>query len=430
MTNKVRAMFTIIACAAALMVAGQASAMSGKPSDQAEPIDYVVVPDSERTINRMIVLGDSLSDDGGDNSTWFLLKTLNGQTGQAGIDHMRPFVHSWLEERVPTFSWWCSGSWSKYCSSAEGGLLSALTKITTKTNAIPVIPKDHYDNGRWSNGPVWPEYLAPMVGINTHDKTKYINLSHAGGWSLCVGDKTVGISDLVGSPKTVATNMVNGSLIPPCLKLISKNFLYKEKTFRHDDLVVVFFGGNDYLNLYQDPARVVEAQKEIIEMAANNGAGAIAWLNMPDLANTPRFVKGSKLNKATEVTALINKHNYLLKSEFNHLQPLYKNKGVKLIHIDANKIFNDILDNFQSHGFSVLDEPCSTIFTPGLDDEEIANNPTFAATNELSDLNGGICANPNEYMFWDSVHPTTATHSLIADKACDIMKKNGFKCNK
>ncbi|MCL1077781.1 hypothetical protein D5R81_06625 [Parashewanella spongiae] len=380
-------------------------------------------------IDKLIVLGDSLSDDGGDNSTWYLLKTLNGQTGEAGLQHMQPWVRSWLSETIPGYEWSCSWSWVP-CKTTERTALKGVIKLLSASGAVPVAPAEHYDNGRWSNGPMWPEYLAGKMGISVSDKNRYRNISHAGGWSLCVGDKSLSIRDLTGDIATVAQNMVNGSLIPPCLKLMAKGYNYKYGNYGKNDLVVVFFGGNDYLNRFQDPARVVAAQLEVIQDAVEKGAKNIAWLNMPDISQTPRFLTGGAQNHAEETSKLIETHNVIQKAFGSLFQIFYKQQGVNLINIDANKIFRDILDNSSSHGLFVLDRPCSTIPAPGLDDIEIVeNNPSFNAINEMAEPNGGICESQDEYAFWDGVHPTTATHRIIADKACEILKEKGYQCN-
>ena len=384
---------------------------------------------AEQKIDKLIVFGDSLSDDGGDNSTWYLLKTLNGQTGDAGIDHMQPWVRAWLSERVPGYEWSCSW-YIVPCKTVERASLKAAVKLLGATGAVPVAPADHYDNGRWSNGPMWPEYLAGRMGISVNDGNRYRNVSHAGGWSLCVGDKALGISDLTGNLATVAQNMVNGSLIPPCLKLIAKGYNYKYGDFGPNDMVIVFFGGNDYLNRYQDPTRVIQAQMEVINEAVEKGAKHIAWLNMPDISKTPRYLTGGAQSQAKETSALIAEHNRQQQLFGSMLAGIYKFSGVNIINIDANKIFNDLLDNSSSHGLYVLDRPCSTIPAPGLDDVEmVANNPSMNAINEMAEPNGGICQNQNEYAFWDGVHPTTATHEIIADQACSILKEKGYKCN-
>ncbi|MCL1077328.1 hypothetical protein D5R81_04550 [Parashewanella spongiae] len=383
---------------------------------------------SETKIDRLIVLGDSLSDDGGDNSTWYLLKTLNGQTGAKGIDHMQPWVRAWLSERIWGYQWFCDWKYVP-CKTVERGVLSAAANILEISGAVPVAPAIHYDRGRWSNGPMWPEYLAPKMGIPTSDNSRYLNVSHAGGWSLCVGDKALGIRDITGDLKTVAMNMINGSLIPPCLKLIAKGFNYKYGDYRANDMAILFFGGNDYLNLYQDPARVVQAQAEVIEEAIAHGAKHVAWLNMPDIAQTPRYLAGNKSNDASETTRLINIHNLNLLLKFMELKVRYSQKGVNIVYVDANRIFKDILTNSVDYGLKYLDRPCSTIPAPGLDDSTLAeNNPSIAAINEMAESNGEICENQQEYAFWDSVHPTTATHEIIANKACEILKQQGYFC--
>ena len=385
--------------------------------------------ESPEAVDRLVVLGDSLSDDGGDNSTWYLLKTLNGQTGDEGVDRIQPWVRSWLSERVLGYGWMCQWRYIP-CRTVERNSLKAAISLLSNTGAVPIAPAPHYANGRWSNGPVWPEYLAGKMGISVTDGERYRNVSHAGGWSLCVGDKALGIRDLTGDLTTVATSMINGSLVPPCLKLIAKGYNYQYGDYEANDLVIVFFGGNDYLNRYQDPARVVEAQAEVIEEAIEKGAKHIAWLNMPDIAQTPRYLTGSGQGIAEETTQLINLHNILQQMSYLSLKNEYTSEGVNLINIDANSIFKDLIENSTEHGLYVVDQPCSTLATPGLDDVEmIESNPSFNALNDMTEANGGICQNQSEYAFWDGVHPSTATHKIIADKACEILNEHGYQCN-
>ena len=387
---------------------------------------------SDQKIGRLIVFGDSLSDDGGDNSTWFLLKTLNGQTGDKGIKHMAPFVHDWLEERVSSYEWLCDHEFAN-CPKYEGNALSALISLIKKTGTIPISPRDHYDNGRWSNGLVWPEYLArnlKLVGADARpgnmpaeQRPNYINDSHAGSWSLCLGDKALAITDIVGNIKELAKNMVKGSLIPPCLELILKGFLYRHKSFQPDDFVVVFYGGNDYLNRFQNPLLVVDAQSQMIEEMIDRGAKHIAWLNMPDLSPTPRFSTGVYSPYAGEVSALIDQHNLLLRNEWQRLSKKHSDDGVNLTFVDASKIFTDMMIERLSYGLIVDDKPCSTFPIPGLD--VLVKNDPVESEGATS---GSICSNPDEYVFWDTVHPSSKVHKVIADKACELLRNNNYVC--
>ena len=380
-----------------------------------------------KQIDRMIVLGDSLSDDGDINSTWYLLKTLNGQEGEQGIEHIQPWVRAWLSERVPGYGWFCHWKYIP-CRTVEREVLKTSIDLAAATGEIPILPPASYYQGHWSNGPVWPEYLAPMMGILASDKTHYINVSHAGSWSLCIGDKVLGIKDLTGNLTTVAKDLVEGSLVPPCLKFLGKGIIYKYGDYHPNDLVILFSGANDYLSLFKDPSRIIQAQAEVIEEAIAHGAKNLAWLNVPDLAQTPRFLNGSKMNYAAEATQLVKHHNQLLQQKYDELKAKYANQGINLILIDTYSVFKDIIAHAHEYGIYVVDQPCNTQSSPGLRSNVFKNNPSLQAANTMTTTNGGICQNQSEYMFWDDVHPSTAMHKVIAQKACEILNQQGYRC--
>ena len=69
---------------------------------------------------------------------------------------------------------------------------------------------------------------------------------------------------------------------------------------------------------------------------------------------------------------------------------------IDLIPLDVSSLFNTVAGNPAQYGLTNINTPCfsGAIDTPGT-----------------------VCANPNEYLFWDSVHPTAAAHQILGNFA-------------
>jgi phospholipase/lecithinase/hemolysin len=69
---------------------------------------------------------------------------------------------------------------------------------------------------------------------------------------------------------------------------------------------------------------------------------------------------------------------------------------IDLIPLDVSSLFNTVAGNPAQYGLTNVNTPCfsGAIDTPGT-----------------------VCANPNEYLFWDSVHPTAAAHQILGNFA-------------
>jgi len=64
---------------------------------------------------------------------------------------------------------------------------------------------------------------------------------------------------------------------------------------------------------------------------------------------------------------------------------------------DIYDTFNGVLANPAAFGFdpAYLNEPCYTGF--------------------YDDFEGTICEDPEKHIFWDAIHPSAASHQIIAD---------------
>ena len=72
--------------------------------------------------------------------------------------------------------------------------------------------------------------------------------------------------------------------------------------------------------------------------------------------------------------------------------------GITIARLDAFRLLNDIVATPAAFGLTEIASPC---LTPSV--------PPFT------------CGTPDEYLFWDGIHPSSATHAIIADEAASVL---------
>jgi phospholipase/lecithinase/hemolysin len=70
--------------------------------------------------------------------------------------------------------------------------------------------------------------------------------------------------------------------------------------------------------------------------------------------------------------------------------------GLNLYYVDFGKLSNDVTANPSAFGFTNTSAPCYPFF---------------------SFPSAPVCANSNQYVFWDELHPGPAMHALAAQLA-------------
>jgi len=73
---------------------------------------------------------------------------------------------------------------------------------------------------------------------------------------------------------------------------------------------------------------------------------------------------------------------------------------VDLITLDVRSLFNSVAADPAMYGLTNVNSPC---FSGAVD------RP------------GTVCANPDEYMFWDAVHPSTVAHRILGDFSLEAL---------
>ncbi len=221
-------------------------------------------------------------------------------------------------------------------------------------------PPPTYFPGRYSNGRVWVEYLADRLRLSSSQTNNF-----------AVGGATTG-SD-------------RNTLVPGLLTQV-QSFNQTHHQPLQNALYVLWAGANDYLQGASSATVPVENVTKAIATLANNGAKNILVANLPDLGQLPATRKS--VNSA-KLDALTQAHNQGLRRSLKMLSQQYSQ--LQIVTLDANALYR----------------------------EAIANPLSFGFTNVINGCLSGdrACGNPDQFLFWDSIHPTTAAHRILAERA-------------
>lgn len=279
----------------------------------------------------------------------------------------------------------------------------------------PTVPP--YDSGgRFSNGLVWTDYLAQNLGINLKASTTLSVLSPQipipSPIAFINGQPTI-------SPYfngATATNSVNfafgaaqtgqfgagesGELVPGVLTqvgLFANDLVTSGQQADKDALYVVFAGPNDYQTVPDaNPLVSVGNLATAIQSLYALGARNFLVPNLPDLGKTPRALSPNPPVASNILTSETIAHNTLLDNTIKGLETAIPD--INIIGLDVFNQFNQLRANPGQFGFTNVTESC-------------LNPDTFT-----------VCSQPDDYLFWDGIHPTTAGHKELAKAAWEALE--------
>ena len=246
-----------------------------------------------------------------------------------------------------------------------GDSLSDTGNVSNRTFGIT--PGGDYFDGRFSNGPLWVEHLADQLQLNPPIPSSDDGLNYASGGA----ETGSGWAFFLVSPNI-------GRQVDDYLDDFSP---------AGDELFLIWGGANNYLDGEDDPADPVADLIDDIETLADAGAASFLVPNLPSLGSVPRFLNTGQQAVMRDRSIAFND---LLVDE---LDVLSDQREIDIFQLDIFGMFEEMLLDPAIFGFT-------NVTNPALDDEP---------------------ANPDEYLFWDDVHPTRVAHQLIGLEAADLI---------
>jgi outer membrane lipase/esterase len=250
--------------------------------------------------------------------------------------------------------------------------------------------------GRFTDGPdtnpagtaggIWHEVLAGLLG----EPVAAPFVPPVGGTNYAVGGAQV-LHDDTSGPFTIPS-------------LHSQVLLYLSSVGGHADsnaLYVLWGGANDLYSAVETAgataADIANTESQMVGSLATDigiltaaGARDFLWLNLPQLATTPRGAFDIAAVTPAVGAAFATASTKFAADVFSESMLLQADLGVRIADVNIFALYQAILANPANYGYSNV-----TGFAQG--------NPS---------------ANPDHYLFWDfPSHPTTPGHALIGQAA-------------
>ncbi|MEZ6192264.1 MAG: SGNH/GDSL hydrolase family protein [Phycisphaerales bacterium] len=253
-----------------------------------------------------------------------------------------------------------------------GDSLSDAGNAYDQLGTLAMDPNDYY-MGRFSNGPLWVEYLAQQLQlpqpVGNEISSAGRDYAFGGAWTDVSGFNLTHL--FINDLDEQVSDFINNDGGPNA-----------------DDLITVWAGANNFLDGQTNTQTPVNHITSSITNLYNAGARSFMVVNLPLLGLTPRYLGTAD---AAPKSALASAFNSALNTSLNNLQTSLP--GIEFFRIDAGALISDAVANPSAYGFTNV-------------------------TNAALGLSG---INADEYLFWDTVHPTTAAHNLLAMNATQAL---------
>lgn len=350
---------------------------------------------------------------------------------------------------------------------AFGDSLSDQGNILRRTQILKglniQVPNEPYWGGRFTNGLNWVDDLGLYLGLSVYN------------WAYGSAESSNVVNS--GIPMSMAEQINDFITNKGVYKGVTAPYIYGGYGDFSHTLFSVLIGGNNYFDyagidypgsgklIYNNHTsltgptttqlddafvdRTVGDIKAAIDSLYSVGARYFIVGYLPDLGKVPTgsidFIQKASGYDSVTATTIHNRLSYVIASHNAKLKQMlmtnYAGKGVTFITLDMAGLIYDVANNpanYQNTLSASMDiaNPCYNNFMPVSQLLSVAgvssftnlftmagkNTDLYTSNYYLKDPNSPLCNNPEDYLFWDTIHPTTRIHNMMGYGLANFLK--------
>lgn len=243
-------------------------------------------------------------------------------------------------------------------------------------------PSPPFAAGAASNGKLWVDVLAQRLG------------EPAAGAAFAGGSNYAFIGAMTG------TQVVSPFAVPSMTEQVGFYLASNGGVAATDDLFVVWGGANDFFFGQFDPFISVGNLSNQIQTLAGAGASEFLVPNLIPLDQTPSLL-GTPA--AAAAAAFSQAFNLALTTEIGMLR---SDLDVTIHELNVAGLFSEVKSHPSLFGLT-------NVVDPALKVELSSSVPEFPFE---------VVSNPQEYLWWDGVHPSAAGQRIIGNRAAMLVR--------
>lgn len=284
--------------------------------------------------------------------------------------------------------------------SDNGSINKKAVEQSGYTGFTPVTP---YFNGRFTNGKVWIEQLSERLNIPDN---LVFNYAYGGAEILAPTDQNQDQNQDKNSPPNLSKQI--------------ETYLKHNPTADPAALYIIWLGNHDILRFLENLNKtalseqteedcqkfidqLIQTVKFKIQTLISHGAKYILSPQLFDLSVSPYSTMIDEYNNSHEYSSklklLITKYNQQHKNMLSQLTLVFPE--ILFINFDFDSLLPVSEENIVKYNMQNTTERCSR--------------------NDYLHNNQPICSNPDQYVFWDYLHPTAIVHSIMAERIFEVL---------